>query len=142
MVTTTATRREEVELLEALELETVIDQSTGLMWQAEGSLDRMHWAEAQSYCDDLNRESFGGFNDWRLPEIHELITLVDYTRSYPSIVFISGISCQSNYYWSGTNYESEANFAWSVGFNVGCVNCNNMYAFELYVRCVRDNSRI
>ena len=43
-----------------------------LIWSKKAS-ETMRWANAQTYCDELTE---GGFNDWRLPNIDELRTLI------------------------------------------------------------------
>jgi hypothetical protein len=55
---------------------TVTDTSTGLMWEQNGSTIGT-WQDAFSYCETL---SFAGHNDWRLPDINELQSCVDYNR--------------------------------------------------------------
>jgi len=46
--------------------------SSGLEWQ-DGHADTVSWAQAIAYCDDLTE---GGHEDWRLPTIDELRSLV------------------------------------------------------------------
>jgi hypothetical protein len=67
--------------------EVVADRNTGLEWQrydsgfynAGGPGDgNMDWPTALSYCEILELE---GHDDWRLPNAHELQSIVDYTRS-------------------------------------------------------------
>ena len=132
------TRREEFELLEeALELEVVVDPTTGLMWEAAGSLEIMEWADAQAYCDSLNRESFGGFSDWRLPVIRELSSLIDYSESKARVKDIPGIFCKSYDYWSGTTYASNSRDALIVHFPRG-LSYHGYKGSMCYVRCVRS----
>ena len=47
------------------------DLSTGLMWSAK-SLD-LDWSPAVTYCENLIE---GGFDDWKMPTINELRTLI------------------------------------------------------------------
>jgi len=54
---------------------TVTDTSTDLMWQQVSSSSKT-WKEALVYCEGLN---LGGHTDWRLPNIKELQSLVDYS---------------------------------------------------------------
>ena len=65
-----------------------IDSATGLIWSAK-SANKMPWNDALNYCQNLTE---GDFNDWRLPSIAVLKTLVqncssakctdDYTGKY------------------------------------------------------------
>ena len=49
------------------------DPSTGLMWQARLPDTYATWRQAVAYCDTL---ILAGFDDWRLPHISELRTLL------------------------------------------------------------------
>jgi hypothetical protein len=50
------------------------DVATGLCWENPPSgIALSSWDEAEPYCDGL---SIGGFDDWRLPLIQELISLI------------------------------------------------------------------
>ena len=51
--------------------ELCTDEETGLMWSKKSG--EKHWTEANQYCEDLDEL---GFDDWRLPTIDELRTLV------------------------------------------------------------------
>ena len=114
----------------------VVDPATGLMWESEGSPDRMSWDDAHDYCERLNSSKFCGYTDWRLPTRTELFTLIDDTRFDPCIKVIPGLSCQSSYYWSATPYAYLTTNAWYVYFGNGDVSSNGK-ASSYYVRCVR-----
>jgi len=49
------------------------DSNTGLMWQMSPPIDDSDWHEARNACNGL---SLGGHDDWRLPTIGELRSLV------------------------------------------------------------------
>ena len=54
---------------------TVTDSNTGLMWQKAPASERYDWTEAMSYAENL---TFAGYNDWRLPTIKELYSLINF----------------------------------------------------------------
>jgi hypothetical protein len=58
------------------------DNQKDLLWSANDIGERHDWAAAQKAVAKLD---LGGFTDWRLPTIQELLTLVDYGRSSPAI---------------------------------------------------------
>ena len=53
---------------------TVSDQNTGLMWQKTPG-DKLTWADAQKAAESF---SLAGHDDWRLPTIKELYSLMDF----------------------------------------------------------------
>ncbi|MBN1422789.1 MAG: DUF1566 domain-containing protein [Planctomycetes bacterium] len=68
---------------------TVSDTCTGLMWEKDTPMPpsaydpdqggRIQWPMALRYCEDLE---LAGYDDWRLPNVLELATLIDnWTRS-------------------------------------------------------------
>ncbi|MHC4202098.1 MAG: Lcl C-terminal domain-containing protein, partial [Planctomycetota bacterium] len=57
---------------------TVTDRATGLTWTKADSGRTMNWAEALEYAEGL---SLAGRDDWRLPDVKELQSIVDYTRA-------------------------------------------------------------
>jgi hypothetical protein len=98
---------------------TVTDNLTGLMWTANGT-DEKTWQEALDWLKTLH---MGGLTDWRLPNVNELRSLVDYTSSYPSLPHRNPfVYVQSDYYWSSTTYAYYTNHAWSVYFGDGYVS--------------------
>ena len=72
---------------------TVHDDITGLTWQrlpdtdGDGDLDsddKVTWTECQAIPAALNAQSFAGHDDWRLPTITELYSLIDYRGVDPN----------------------------------------------------------
>jgi len=111
---------------------TVTDNITGLVWQKQDDAAAKTWESAISYCEGL---SLGGFTDWRLPNVKELSSLVDDSRTNPSIdpLFTSTIS---SYYLSSTTIASNTTGAWGASFFTG-VTGGLSKTFTYYVRCVR-----
>ncbi|MGK5094818.1 DUF1566 domain-containing protein [Deltaproteobacteria bacterium TL4] len=111
---------------------TVTDRKTGLMWQQVDDGTVRNWEQALQYCESLE---LAEHTDWKLPNIKELLSLVDYTRSNPSIHPLFP-NTQSSGYWSSTVNASSSSYAWYVYFYNGFVYYyyrSNTY----YVRCVR-----
>jgi len=55
---------------------TVFDRATGLFWQQAGSPYPVNWQEAGNYIDQLNEKQFAGKQNWRLPTVDELSSLL------------------------------------------------------------------
>jgi hypothetical protein len=60
---------------------TVTDSATALMWSQADSGIGMNWSNALAWVQARNAANYLGHNDWRLPNIKELQSIVDYTRS-------------------------------------------------------------
>ena len=120
-----------------------VDNRTGLMWVTNPADAVMggtyNWAGAIAACETLNYAGYGpgvANNGWRLPNIKELQSIVDYGRQNPSINTAYFFDTQSSYYWSSTTYIPNTSFAWLVYFYSG----NTLYYNKTdshYVRCVR-----
>jgi len=112
--------------------EIVTDSKTKLMWQdnADASSITRDWQGAINYCEALN---FGGYIDWRLPNINELKSITDRTRNNPAInpAFVNVTT--NNYYVSSTSILDGASI---VGFSCGLVNYHHKDN-DCYLRCVR-----
>ncbi|MEA1954127.1 MAG: DUF1566 domain-containing protein [Campylobacterota bacterium] len=109
----------------------VTDSSTGLVWQDDAIGSTTTWENAIDRCEAL---SLGGHDDWRLPNLRELTSLIDNTKYDPSINMIFQ-NTASSYYWSSTSYASSSNYAWVVYFYSG----GQYYGYKArsyYVRCV------
>jgi hypothetical protein len=110
---------------------TVKDHKTGLLWQsADDGLTR-NWADANQYCGD---SGLGGYDDWRLPQIEELQTIVDYSRSNPSADPV--FKCRSKIYWTGGSKNGSSDGSWYVSFSDGKTSWHSQ-TNNHYVRCVR-----
>ena len=114
----------------------VKDSVSGLEFQDDAVGSKMKWETSISYCEAL---TFGGYSNWRLPNINELKSIVDRSRRNPAIVDVF-TNTSSNRYWSSTTYEGYRNDAWIVGFGNGFVGSSSKgsKSSSYYVRCVRD----
>ena len=81
---------------------TVTDQNTGLIWQQQDDGIGRNWQDSLAYCEDLE---LAGQTDWRLPNIKELQSIVDYTRHDPAIdPSVFTLSDSEGWFWSGTTH--------------------------------------
>jgi hypothetical protein len=97
---------------------TVSDYCTGLMWQkvtaqVSPSSTSATWQGALQFCDAL---ILANYDDWRLPNVSELHSLVDYDRVQPSIP-APFVSVGSLFYWSSSSNPQETSLAISVQFS-------------------------
>ena len=117
-----------------------IDNRTGLMWAANGNAtgcnsgDTLISTMALAYCEGL---AFANYSDWRLPNIRELASIVDYSRQNPSINTTYFPNTKNSFYWSSTTYVPNPGVAWYVYFSYGGVNNSTKTSNGYYVRCVR-----
>ncbi|SPE54809.1 conserved exported hypothetical protein [Verrucomicrobia bacterium] len=96
---------------------TITDRATGLAWTKADSGKGMNWQAALEWAQKKNAEKFLGHDDWRLPNVKELQSIVDYTRSpdttqSPAIDPIFKCTALTNesgqtdfpFYWSSTTH--------------------------------------
>ncbi|MEW6220281.1 MAG: DUF1566 domain-containing protein [Thermodesulfobacteriota bacterium] len=117
---------------------TVTDLRTGLVWQKTGMLEGS-WSQALAAAEAL---TLAGQSDWRLPDVKELASLLDYDSLGPKamdplFVHPAGARAQA-LYWSSTTSERTPAEAYFVRFDH---DGEYVYAAgkdrTLYVRAVR-----
>src|SRR5262245_25379397 len=132
---------------------TITDNNTRLMWAKKSNDGTIHdkdntytWANALSFfIGGLTAGGgFDGYTDWRLPNIRELRSIVNYENFGPAVspAFNTGcaaactvLTCSctaSAVYWSSTTYDLGPDFAWTVGFGFG----NNDPSDKSFSACV------
>ncbi len=90
--------------------QVVTDHLTGLQWTRSGltSTTKLNWEAALAFVDGL---AVAELDDWRLPNINELESLVDYGASFPTLSsdapfvdmqFSFGLE-SSSAYWTSTS---------------------------------------
>lgn len=91
----------------------VTDNLTGLVWVKSPLATLRTWANALSYADSL---ILGGHDDWRLPNINELESLVNAQEPDQAAWLITQefTNVQPNYYWSSTTLTWDSSTAWYV----------------------------
>jgi hypothetical protein len=112
---------------------TVSDMETGLMWQKGTVCCLNPWQQALAYCENL---VLAGHDDWRLPNINELQSIVDYAQYEPSIN-TAYFPDTYGFYWSSTTNPNLQNRAFSIYFDNGQMGSGYKHYFEWNVRAVR-----
>ena len=113
---------------------TVADNLTGLIWAQDASTPEFvgavstciagtkTWQGALDYVACLNTENYLGYNDWILPNVVELKSLVD---AKSSGLPLSGghpfVGVQSTFYWSSSTNSGNSGQAWIVNMSEGDV---------------------
>lgn len=111
---------------------TVFDRKTGLEWQRQPA-GPMPWQKAMDYAKVLSDR-----DDWHLPTIEKLITLIEFARHNPASSF-PGMPAEC--FWSSSSSadssgSSRSTYAWLVHFLYGNVSPAAKPS-DYYVRCVR-----
>ena len=60
---------------------TVTDRATGLMWSRADNGSGLLWSNALAWVQIKNAANYLGHNDWRLPNVKELHSLVNYSNA-------------------------------------------------------------
>lgn len=140
---------------------TVTDQRTQLMWKQcsegrsttvsacdTGTATSYIWQDALQQAQTINRDGFAGYQDWRVPNINELASLVEFKCYQPSInesllpvlgagywgpgIFTPG-------HWSSTPEVSYRANALQVEFEYGGFRrLNKNFILSSFVRLVRN----
>ena len=120
---------------------TVTDNLTALIWPKNANLPVIikTWQGALDYVADMNNSKVGNFGatDWRLPNINELHSLVDLTRTNPALPVGHPFTTVRASYWSSTTNGSFPNGAWFVGTAGGLVDYDKKMNGSSYVWPVR-----
>jgi len=128
---------------------TVTDSTTGLTWTrcsmgqtwdgsaCAGTPAKYTWTQANALTGQV---SFGGYSDWRLPNIRELQTIVDLQALsisvYPSIDGATFPNTPASYFWSTSTSAYNSNSGWDVDFYSGASNQSAKIS-TFHVRLVR-----
>ncbi|MEI6088843.1 MAG: DUF1566 domain-containing protein [bacterium] len=136
---------------------TVNDEVTGLTWQKSYDSGIYYWASTQTVVDNLNKQNYGGYNDWRVPTIKELYSLWNGSTGWPwidtqffTITYGSEQDLSHAIFWSSDKYSGVmgnisndtpgAELAFGVNFGTGHIKAYSISVGpKHFVRCVRGN---
>lgn len=109
------------------------DHSTGLIWQTSGCSYPRNWHGARHYIQQLNQEKYCGIDNWRLPTIDELATLLNPNPQGTALCIESVFDITQRWLWSIDRRSFAA--AYYVDIELGFVGWQDFSA-PYYVRAV------
>lgn len=119
---------------------TAIDTVTGLQWQRTDG-GEMTFESAGLYCDTL---TLGGFTDWRLPNCHELYSIMHHDKPNPALPDAIFPKTGAEYWWSSQSQVNDNTKAWVANAGGGVGNHLKKETISAggtknyHVRAVRD----
>ena len=146
---------------------TIADNLSGLTWLKDANIMKTRdpsfdthgisgdgavtWQKALDYIKKLNIENYLGYNNWRLPNVNELESLLnikwwgqdDWLKSQGFLNFRTNIM-QSVYYWSSSSCSFLTNSAWFIDLDGAYVSYGSKTNYDYYyvwpVRTSESNS--
>jgi len=119
------------------ESDIITDKITGIQWQ-----DSKHTKiikslkEVIKMCKELR---LGGFDDWRVPNKEEILSVVNYSKKPDPQIDIYKKETNS-YEWSIKERSYMTHFAWFVYFKYGYSDFYYKY-YSNFIRCVRGGEK-
>ena len=128
---------------------TALHSKTGLMWDScsygqtgtacTGTASNYNWQQAFAAVASANTNNYKGFSDWRLPNVKELMSMVEKCRKNPAVndeVFPL-TSTASGGYWSSTVVSNIATQARYVEFFNGEIFNNTTRLLRTQAKPIR-----
>jgi hypothetical protein len=123
---------------------------TGLMWlrfahgqqwgngNIIGDAKKFNWDEAMKVPGEFNKKGgYGGFTDWRVPNIEELKTLIDKVKGGDGNYIDADVFPENAWlFWSSSPSANGSFSAWSVVFDGG-YSSSDAKSYGSHVRLVR-----
>jgi hypothetical protein len=109
---------------------TVTDLMTNLMWiksphalSGNPEIIWWTWQNAVDFCNGVATSNFAGYNDWRMPNVLEQQSLIDYglpdapklPTGHPFVINSGAL------YWTSTTFPNNTSAAYQVGLSGGDV---------------------
>ena len=95
------------------------------------------WEQALTYCKGLNNETENG---WRLPNINELMSLLNFNKEEEPYSYFPEIVETTDYnsFWSSTTDASNQAQAWALTPIYGEVSATVKSWDQNFVKCVKN----
>lgn len=130
---------------------TALHVPTGLVWKrcaegqtwddggCTGSPTEFTWRAALQRVETVNTDGFAGQNDWRLPNVKELQSIVErqcYSWALNPVVFPNTAGLWG-LFWSSSPYAGSSGYAWLVSFGGGSASYHEDI-YDYYALLVRS----
>ncbi len=95
----------------------------------------MTYEDARKYVEQLKAEKFACYENWRLPTVEELLSLVEKTRENGDLFISPKFDERQSWCWS--NDKRSSSVVWIVDFSNGRVYWD-LLVYKYYVRAGRS----
>jgi hypothetical protein len=127
---------------------TITDRVTGLMWGKECSSKLYQYYRAEKYILGLNNKEFAGYNDWRIPTLEELCSLLERRKNEKGLHISPLFDDKQSLYLNldrpgGTHYMKSCAIYNAIDFKTGVISTvqteyeSHCHAQTFYVKAVR-----
>ncbi|KZX01836.1 adhesin [Pseudoalteromonas luteoviolacea] len=127
---------------------TVCDKKTEIMWQrctfgfvynatsetCDNEEQKLSWQEALSAAKSSR---VANFDDWQLPNVKELSSIVERSCEDPAINATVFLGNHSGNYWSSTTNINDPSRAWTYQFQDGLNDSSSSKSSDAFVRLMR-----
>lgn len=115
--------------------DVVLDTSTSLLWQdAQDNRDlALTYFEAEDYCEKLKIKQY---QDFRLPTLNELQSIIDYTKYKPAVL-TGFLNAANETYWTTTPFADDSSEVWTIHFKKGERSVKGKH-YDRNLRCVQS----
>ena len=133
-----------------ISVKCVKDNNTGLIWEIKSTNQAdvnfvekkyTHHEAETDYINNLNKEKYGGFNDWRLPNKDELRSIIDYGRMNPAINTEYFQNIKIGLYWCAETYQMQDCMGWGIftGYGSATAISKQVKQYAIAVRAGYNN---
>lgn len=128
----------------------IFDTNTGLYWEVKSPeagdvnycMDTYTFKEAnEAYIQKLNIAQYGGFEDWRMPNMDELRSILDYGMDDIAIDLNVFENCQIGDYWSKNVFRKQPCFGWVFFLGFGSAIAKSLETKHFVMACRGGNDR-
>ena len=125
------------------------DTETGLTWlrfahgqrwgngNVVGDAEQFTWDDAMKIPDTFNQQGYAGYNDWRVPDVDELKSLIDKIKGKEGNYIDADVFPENEpWFWSSSPDAVSCYGAWGVYFGYGSSHYFDKLS-NSYVRLVR-----